>query len=230
MNPQQCVILVPVAQQIAPGCEKGLRQLEQMGYPIWRVYGFAAIDVARSRIATKALLEGFQELMWIDADIGFDPADVERLRAHDLDMVAAVYPKKGEPALACQVLPGTGQLVLGRQGGLVEILSVGSGFLYTRRRLYDDIRQKFALPLCNNHPGEELIPFYQSLIVPTPDGHAYLGEDFAFCHRARQSGHKVMADLSIRLWHIGSYAYSWEDAGSPQTRYATYEFRFNDGK
>jgi hypothetical protein len=68
-----------LAQQVAPGCEQGLRQLEAMGYPVWRVYGFAAIDVARCRIATKALLGGFQELMWIDADIDFEPAAVERL-------------------------------------------------------------------------------------------------------------------------------------------------------
>jgi hypothetical protein len=51
---------------------------------------------------------------------------------------------------------------------------------------------------------------------------------FAFCHRARQAGHKIMADLSIRLWHIGAYAYGWEDAGSPQVRYATYQFHLND--
>jgi len=31
----------------------------------------------------------------------------------------------------------------------------------------------------------------------------------------------------IRLWHIGQYAYGWEDAGSPQTRYQTYEFRLS---
>ena len=117
MNPQQCAIRVPVAQQIAPGCEKGLRQLEPTGYPIWRVYGFAAIEC---------------------------------LPAHDLEMAAAVYPKKGEPALACQVLPGTGQFVLGRQGGLVEILSVGSGFLSTRRRPDEDVSMpvsRFPLPL-----------------------------------------------------------------------------------
>jgi hypothetical protein len=38
-----------------------------------------------------------------------------------------------------------------------------------------------------------------------------------------------MADRSIGLWHIGSYAYGWQDAGSPQVRYATYQFRLKDG-
>ena len=44
-------------------------------------------------------------------------------------------------------------------------------------------------------------------------GYWYLGEDYSFCERARQCGYKIMADTSIRLWHIGEYAYGWEDAG-----------------
>ncbi len=77
MNPA-CVILVPAAQYIEPVCERGLRQLEAMGYPVWRVYGYAAIDVGRSHIATRALRQEFDELMWIDADIAFDPPAIDR--------------------------------------------------------------------------------------------------------------------------------------------------------
>jgi GT2 family glycosyltransferase len=52
----------------------------------------------------------------------------------------------------------------------------------------------------------------------------YLGEDFAFCERARRSGYRIFADTTIRLRHIGNYGYSWEDAGSQLPRYATYHF------
>jgi hypothetical protein len=31
-----------------------------------------------------------------------------------------------------------------------------------------------------------------------------------------------MADTTIRLWHHGSYGYSWEDAGKDQERYETF--------
>jgi hypothetical protein len=227
---EKCVILVPVGQSIAPACERGLRQLEARGYPVWRVYGFAAIDVARSWIATQALQQGFEELMWIDADIGFEFPDVERLRAHNLDLAAAVYPKKGKHALACHVLPGTERLVLGQQGGLMEVLYTAAGFLYTRRRLYEDIRQVCRLPVCNERLGDPLIPFFQPLVVEEDGACRYLGEDFAFCHRARQAGRKILVDLSIRLWHIGQYAYGWEDAGSPLTRYETYDFRLSPPK
>jgi hypothetical protein len=52
----------------------------------------------------------------------------------------------------------------------------------------------------------------------------YLPEDYAFCERARQCGYKIMADTTIRLWHHGSYGYSWEDAGKNQERYETFYF------
>src|SRR5205814_1700615 len=39
-----CVILVPAAHYIEPHCELSLRQLEGLGYPVRRVYGFSQID------------------------------------------------------------------------------------------------------------------------------------------------------------------------------------------
>ena len=224
LNPAACVILVPAAQYIEPACERGLRQLEAAGYPVWRVFGYAAIDVARSHIATRALREGFDELMWIDADIAFDPAMIDRLRSHNLDLAAGLYAKKGTQSLACHLLPGDDCLTLGQQGGLVELLYVGCGFLYTRRPLYDAIQRAAELPLCNDRQGDGLVPYFQPLIVPDPAGPLYLGEDYAFCERARRAGHTIVADTTIRLYHLGMYPYAWEDAGAPQTRYATYEF------
>jgi hypothetical protein len=55
--------------------------------------------------------------------------------------------------------------------------------------------------------------------------HRYLTEDYAFSHRARQAGLKVMADTSLRLWRMASYTYGWEDAGGAAERFDTYHFR-----
>lgn len=62
------------------------------------------------------------------------------------------------------------------------------------------------------------------MLVPDGDGHWYLGEDFAFFEPLRRCGYAILADTTIRLRHIGSYGYSWEDAGSEFPRYATYHF------
>src|SRR5438445_13498256 len=76
-----CVILVPVGGPIEPGCEEGLRELERRGYPVRRVRGYSQVDVARNRMASDALADGFDELMWVDADVRFHPDDVARLQA-----------------------------------------------------------------------------------------------------------------------------------------------------
>jgi len=86
-----CVVLVPVQSAIEPACEAALVALERRGYAVRRVRGYAAIDQGRNQMATDALRDGFEETMWIDSDIAFDPNDIERLRAHRLPIVSAIY-------------------------------------------------------------------------------------------------------------------------------------------
>ncbi|HEX8796735.1 MAG TPA: hypothetical protein VF765_37545 [Polyangiaceae bacterium] len=224
MEPR-CVVLVPAAGSIEPECETALRELERRGYAVRRVSGYAAIDVARSQMATDALADGFEELMWIDSDVGFDPDDVDTLRGRDLPIVCAIYPKKGMRALACHVKPGTHEIVFGEQGGLLPILYAATGFLLTRRAVYDDVRRTSELPICNTRRKRPLVPYFMPMVVADgPEGHWYLGEDFAFCERARRAGYEIVADTTVRLRHYGRFGYSWEDAGMSPARYASFKF------
>lgn len=224
----RCVILVPVGGHIEPACESSLQKLENRGYRVRRVRGYSAIDQGRNQLASDALADGFEETMWIDSDIDFDPDAVEQLRSHQLPISSAIYPKKGKRELACHVLPGTEQLVFGKNGGLVEILYAGTGFLHVRREAYVQIQQTLQLPSCNDRWGRPSIPFFHPMVKPHLDGYWYLAEDFSFSDRARQAGFEIMADTTIRLKHIGSYGYSWEDAGSEPSRYATFTFKLTD--
>ena len=106
-DPTKCVVLVPIAAHVEPACEAGLVELARRGYPVRRVYGYAAIDQARNDMATDAMADAFEETMWIDADISFDPAAVDQLRVSQLPIVCGIYARKGRRALACHALPGT---------------------------------------------------------------------------------------------------------------------------
>ena len=223
-DPSRCVVLVPVGGRIEPACDDALRKLEGRGYPVRRVYGYSAIDQGRNAMATRALADGFAELMWIDADVGFDPEDVERLRAHDLPLSCGIYPKKGQRAFAFNFKDETRQVELGRRGGLLEIARAGLGFTHTRREVYDRIERACELPACNEVFGEKMLPYFMPMIVAERVGHSYLAEDFAFCERASRAGVKVMADTRIRLGHVGNYAYGWEDAGRDVERWGDYTF------
>jgi hypothetical protein len=230
MDPtSRCVVLVPVGSTIDPGCESGLRELERRGYAVWRVRGYAAIDAARNQMASDALAEGFDELMWIDADGVFEPDDVDKLRRHDLPLVCGICAKKASRQFACAFLPDTRKVVFGVHGGLIELLYAGFGFVLTRRVLYETMQTRLELPLCNQRfQGTPLVPYFMPLIVGEGEQAWYLGEDYAFCERARRCGFRIMADTTIRLWHVGSYRYGWEDAGREVERYADYTFHITD--
>ena len=142
MDPRKCAILVPFSGFIHQECDDALKELERRGYRVRRVGGFAAIDQGRNVIATDALMDGFEETLWIDSDVGFHPDSVDQLRSHPHPIVAGVYPQKGKRALACHVMPGSPSIVFGKHGGLVELLYAGTGFLLIRREVYLTIQQK----------------------------------------------------------------------------------------
>ncbi len=222
MSTRRCVVIVPVAAHTEPDCERGLAELERRGYTVRRRACHVAIDMGRSQMASEALTEGFDEQMWIDADIGFSADDVDRLREHRESFVCGVYPKRGTPELACHAKAGTKELVFGETGGLVEMTYVGMGFCLIRREVFEDTRTKHALPTCGMRTNKPFFPYFQPLVIPHPDDpsdHWYLAEDYAFCERARAAGHPVFADTRVRLFHIGRYGYSWEDAMGARDRY-----------
>ena len=40
-------------------------------------------------------------------------------------------------------------------------------------------------------------------------------------------GFRVLADTAVRVWHVGNYAYTWEDAGTDRKRFATFHYNFD---
>lgn len=218
------VALVPVANAMEPECEAALQKLRARGTKVRVFRGASAIDQVRSTMAHDALRDGFTELLWVDADIAFDPSDVDLLLSHEQPVVCGIAPKKGARALASRLLPETRELVFGEGGGLLEIQYAGGGFTLVRSSVYTTIREKLALPTCNAQFGSPMVPYYLPLVKETPEGAWYLAEDFAFCERARQAGFSIHADTRIRLRHIGRYAYQWEDAGAELKRHDRYTF------
>jgi hypothetical protein len=220
----ECVVLVPVGGQIDPGCDDALRELERRGHPVWRYRGYSAVDAARNQMASDALGAGFAEFMWIDSDVVFEPEDVRKLRAHGLPFACGLYPKKGPREFACEFLTGTPAVRFGTGGGLLEVRYCGFGFALVRKEVFAAVHHRLGLPVCNRRFATPLVPFFQPLLVDEPTGPWSLSEDYAFCERARRCGHKVVADTTIRLWHVGPYRYGWEDAGGERRRQAGFTF------
>ena len=230
MDNSRCVILVPAGRHIEPHCEYSLRQLEAQGYPVRRLYGFAQIDVARNRLASEAVAEGFEELMWIDSDIAFEPRSVQRLRSHNLPFVCGLYPKKVEKAWSSQFLPGPADPHAGGGRGARRDPLCG-------HRL--PARAAAGLP---GGPAPAAAPVVPSGRRVRPRRRTSCPWSFppAMCtstsaRTSRSPNAPVVADFgsiadtSIRLQHIGIYGYSWEDVGGGVARRASYEVKL-EGK
>lgn len=226
-----CAVLVPTMRYVEPECDDALVELERRGYAVIRLRGCSSIDHARSQLATLALERGFDETLWVDADICFDPQDVDRLRAHKLPIVAGIYARKSPCGrFAMAPMPGTVEITMGEAGGLTEVLYAGTGFLLVQSGVYETIQRRFNLPLCDGTKSHRSIPFFMPMLEQWGGQMSHLGEDYAFSRRARLCGYKIMADTSIALWHIGPYRYGYEDAGNAVERVAAYRHVFESEK
>ncbi len=227
-NRSRSVVLVPHLNGIEPECEEGLARLEKAGIRVQRRVGSSAIDAARNEMASDALHDGCESILFIDSDIGFDPLDALRLLARPEAVVCGIYVKKGERGLTSQFVDGTSVVRFGMGApGFYPLRYAATGFLRIKATVLHAMIDALGLPLCNSKWGRGVWPFFQPMIAPMDDrGSHYLGEDWAFSHRLRQIGVTPLADTSFRLWHWGRYGYSWEDVGMTFKRYRTFDYHF----
>jgi hypothetical protein len=222
----QSVVLVPHMNGIEAECEEALRRLEAAGVRVVRRGGCSAIDVARNEMLSDALHDGAESILFVDSDLGFDPADALRLLARPEPVVAGVYAKKGVREMASAFADGVKEVLFGPDAvGPYPLRYAATGFLRLRAAVLRRLIAELKMPLCNTHWGRGVWPFFQPLIVPHGPGKLhYLGEDWAFSYRLAKIGVTPLADTTIRLWHWGRYGFSWEEAGSEVQRYRSYSY------
>jgi hypothetical protein len=156
--------------------------------------------------------------------MSFDPEAVERLRSHGKAVVGGIYPAFNRRAFACEFFENTTTVRLGAQGGLLEVASLGFGFLYTRKEVYEQVARQFDLPVCNRAFNEEMLPYFLPSVESSPLGLRYLSGEQAFCARIRACGFSLYVDTTIRLSRLVAHAFGWEDAGSSTDRFENYTF------
>lgn len=201
--------------------------MKRRGYEVKTLNGASDISLARSSMATEALEEGFEETLWVDSDIGFDPDDADKLRAHNRPIVAGLYVRKPATGFAARFRPG--EVVFGLGGGLVEMEKVGMGFTLIRAEVYEAVRKACDLfPVNGGYDGKKVVPYFLPMLAEEPAGLCYLSEDYSFIYRARQAGIVTYADTTIKLGHIGGgYAWSWDDLG-PKEQYQQLRVNFEE--
>lgn len=146
-------------------------------------------------------------LMFIDADIGFEPEEIFKLVLADKDVSGGLYPKKALPiSYVVNKVPDAQ-----KQGNLVEVLNLGTGFMLIKREVIEKMITQFPELHYVDSIGldPKYDPFKYALFDTEidPETKEYLSEDYLFCKRWREMGGKIWADLSITLTHMGYYSF-----------------------
>jgi len=186
--------------------------------------GDALITRSRASLLSQFLDDpAATHLLFIDADIGFEPEQVLRLIECGADMCAAVYPIKRidwqrmknalsgaqpDPAAYLQyAFEVEDPNAVIANSSFIKVRYAGSGFLMIRRGAiermcahYPQLRYRYDHSVDAATRSDNRFALFECMIA---DDGAYLSEDFAFCKRWSDMGGEIWADLESRLHHIG---------------------------
>jgi hypothetical protein len=142
---------------------------------------------AREELGRQLLASDADYLFFLDNDMTLDPRTPVLLARHKKDIVTAKAFKRVPPYSPC---------------------------FYTKVQVRADGQKEMAIPL---QYGEGLLPIegcglacaliHRSVFEQTPQPWFFpmpeLGEDLAFCYRARQAGFEIFCDTTIQCGHLG---------------------------
>jgi len=164
------------------------------------------VNRARNTCAAKFLSGDCTHLMFVDADIQFDPKDIVKLINHDKDIVGGIYPQKTLPPKMVVNTINNGET----QGNLIEVGTLGTGFMMIKRIVFEKMIEEGATPYTDaiGLSPEENSNQYDFFQCTIDSKGRYLTEDWSFCRRWRELGGKIWADKTIGLTHVGYFRFT----------------------
>lgn len=166
--------------------------------------GDCHVDDARNRLVRDFLASGCDDLVFIDADIGWQDADLVRILGFERDIVGATYPlKQGEEDFPCRHIGGE---IWSDSDGLIEVDGLPTGFLRIRRHVLKHLaRGATTYRIHGADGGASPAPLiFERAIV---NGGRVSG-DYHFCAKARAAGFRIWCDPNCYLEHVGEKTWS----------------------
>ena len=168
------------------------------------------ISRARNTLTAKFLHnKDSTHLLFIDADIGFEPWHILVLLNRQVDVIGGLYPMKSMPIKWC-----VNGIEGGEEGvdGLQEVSKTGTGFLLIKRDVFEKLNAHPATKPFINDIGlaEELNPYMKTYFDTAVRENRYYSEDWTFCENWRDLGGKIWVDKRVLLRHTGTYTFAHE--------------------
>jgi len=169
------------------------------------------ISRARNTLTAKFLhTKESTHLMFIDADIGWEPWHLLVMLNHDKDVVGGLYPMKSLPVKWC--VNGIPDAVQDDPSGLIEVTKTGTGFLLMKRDVFEKLNAHPAVKPFTNDIGLDpaLNPYMKTYFDTAVRENRYYSEDWTFCENWRDIGGQVWVDKRVLLKHTGTYVFDYQ--------------------
>jgi predicted O-methyltransferase YrrM len=158
--------------------------------------GNCHVDDGRNSIVRDFLESDCTDLVFLDADVDWEPKDLVQLCRRECDIVGGVYPyrREGGESMPCRLMPGAKE-----EDGLLEVEGLPTGFMKIRRHVLEKMAAQAP---------KYFDKIYETALVfdrPDPDENkTRWGGDIDFCNRWRAMGGRIYADAELRLGHTAT--------------------------
>lgn len=162
--------------------------------------GQSLLPHARNALVAQFLESECTDLVFIDADVSWEPGALKRLLSHNVEFVAGVYRfKRPDEKYPINWLAKE-ELWADPETGLLEVATVPGGFLRMTRAAVEKMVEGFKHLAYKHHANPDL-QCHALFEVPFVPLVGLMGEDFLFCDRWRQIGGKIWIDPELTLTH-----------------------------
>lgn len=182
------VVCIPYTGYIAPqaayslpamACYARSKGIELELLPI----GLSLVYAAREQAAKYLLESGCDSLLFIDSDMVVPMDLVPRLIEADKDIVSGLAFKRVpgyEPCIFKKCDREGTEFYLDYPKGLIEVQGVGMACTLIKRKVFEILQTPYFFPMPN------------------------IGEDLAFCVRAREAGFRIFCDTELICGHCNT--------------------------
>jgi len=178
--------------------QRSRQALEEAGFltSYMMLSGNCHVDDARNVVCQEFLLSDCTELVFLDADVSWEPECLVELCGYDCDIVGGIYPYRREEKknMPLRMIEGVFEP---DENGLLQVEGVPAGFMRIKRhvieRLGEDADKFWNYP---DRRSEVVILFERYYHEGTR-----WGGDLHFCNKWRATGGKIYAVYEMRLGH-----------------------------
>lgn len=159
--------------------------LTQLGVRLQRHVeaGGIYLGLIRNKIVEAFLASSADDLLFVDADVGFDPKALLRIFSYKQEVVGGLVPKRNTESESDF---HQGALTGVMEDGLFQTLEIPTAFLRIKRSAFEKLQK----------------PYFRSEADETA-----FGEDIYFCRRWCETGNFLWVDADISFSHRGSRAW-----------------------